>query len=230
MKNKLKSWLKFVYIIDLPFQVLFQQSPPMTQRIGYIVLLACIGILIWAITMGTEKMIRLILTNYLIGSICFALGQCINLRANQLATTPDATFLRFSYQGLANFLHAGQLTFELIVFALLVIIVFTSSTISISMPLNPSTEKLYNVIFIPLTLVSFVFALYFALMADGIPTLEVIKTSTANTFPIIQSFIDNIFWWMFAHGFLVIMLTSTIKLKVSFAKKTTVLPSGLDGV
>lgn len=165
----------------------------MTQRIGYIVLLACIGILIWAITMGTEKMIRLILTNYLIGSICFALGQCINLRANQLATTPDATFLRFSYQGLANFLHAGQLTFELIVFALLVIIVFTSSTISISMPLNPSTEKLYNVIFIPLTLVSFVFALYFALMADGIPTLEVIKTSTANTFPMIQSFIDNIF-------------------------------------
>jgi hypothetical protein len=36
------------------------------ERIGYAILLGVIAILIWAIIMGTEKMTRLIIGNYVI--------------------------------------------------------------------------------------------------------------------------------------------------------------------
>lgn len=200
----------------------------MIEGIGYLLLVIGVGILIWAITMGAEKMIRLILANYLIGSVCFALGQSIHLRANQLATTPEVKFLRLSYQHLANFLHVGQMTFEIIVFVALVALVFRSSTITIQMPPQASTEKLYNILLIPLTLLSFVFALYFAFMAEGIVSLEKITTAITTTFPVLQSFIDHIFYRMLAHGILVIIITGRIQLKISFQKKTTILPAGIE--
>ena len=56
----------------------------MEQRIGYLILLTCVGILIWAAWMGTEKMIKLILGNAVIAGVCFAFGNCIDLWANQL--------------------------------------------------------------------------------------------------------------------------------------------------
>jgi hypothetical protein len=56
----------------------------MEQRIGYGILLCCIGVLIRAARMGTEKMIKLIIGNALIAGTCFALGNSIHLRATQL--------------------------------------------------------------------------------------------------------------------------------------------------
>ncbi|MDR0369078.1 MAG: hypothetical protein LBH96_00650 [Candidatus Peribacteria bacterium] len=44
----------------------------MENRIGYIFLLGMIGIIIWTVLMGTEKMIRIIIGNYIIASTCFA--------------------------------------------------------------------------------------------------------------------------------------------------------------
>ena len=56
----------------------------MEQRIGYLILLACVGILIRAARMGTEKMMKLIIGNALIAGTCLARGNIINLRATQL--------------------------------------------------------------------------------------------------------------------------------------------------
>ena len=116
--------------------------------------------------MGTEKMIRLILGNYVIATICLAFGACINTRAAQLLTTPQMMFLKISYQGYANFLQQGQLTFILILFAILVTIVYTSSQINVSTMQGENSEKLYYILLIPFTLLSFIFALYIALSGE----------------------------------------------------------------
>jgi hypothetical protein len=55
--------------------------------------------------MGTEKMIKLILGNYLIAGTCFAFGECLTLRATQLGTMPEQTLLGMSYERFAHFLQ-----------------------------------------------------------------------------------------------------------------------------
>lgn len=114
--------------------------------------------------MGTEKMMRVILGNYVVAATCFAFGECINTRANQLLLTPQMSFLKISYESYANFLQQGQLTFILVLFVALVAIVYTFGKINVSTMQEASAEKLYYILLIPLTLLSFIFALYLALL------------------------------------------------------------------
>ena len=132
--------------------------------------------------MGTEKMIKVILGNFIVAATCFALGESITTRAHQLSLTPNATFLNISYQTLATFLQNGQLTFTIILFAALVALVYTSSKISVSTLQGANAEKLYYILLIPLTLLSFIFALYIACMGEGIEVLSYIQQSIGSTF------------------------------------------------
>ncbi|MDR3169097.1 MAG: hypothetical protein LBU27_05030 [Candidatus Peribacteria bacterium] len=197
------------------------------ERIGYAILLGAIAILIWAIIMGTEKMVSLIIGNYIIGGTCYAFGESIHYWANQLASTPETSFLGLNYQTLANFLNTGQLTFVLLLFVILTILVYTSSTIKVSTMQNPSAEKLYYIALIPLTLLSFIFALSLAVMGQGIETMTMIKQNVSGTFSFVGNFIQAMPLRMLTHGVIVLLISSHIRMKLSFAKKSTTLPEGL---
>jgi hypothetical protein len=132
------------------------------------------------------------------------------------------------YETLTHFLQSGQLTFILILFALLVALVYTSSTIEVGAVQNSQIEKLYYIIFIPLTLLSFIFALSIACMAQGVQTMEILQLSVSETFGFIGNFIEKMPIRMVVHGIVVLMLTSHIKLKFNFAKQSTTLPDGLE--
>lgn len=199
----------------------------MENRIGYLFLLGIIGIIIWAVLMGTEKMIRIIIGNYIIAATCFAFWESINTWSNQLLVTPDATFLKISYQSFANFLQNGQLTFIIILFVALVALVYTSSKINVSTMQWGNAEKLYYIFLIPLTLLSFIFALYIALMGEGIEVLTYIQKTIGGTFWFIQQFIENISFRMLAHGLIILIITSQLKLKINFSKKSTIIPEGI---
>ncbi|GHV24432.1 hypothetical protein FACS1894176_00790 [Bacteroidia bacterium] len=121
----------------------------------------------------------------------------------------------------------GQLTFVLVLFILLVVLVYTSSTIKVSTIQNPSTERLYYIALIPLTLLSFIFALSLAVMGEGIETMETIKQNVSGTFSFVGYFIQSLPLWMLAHGIVVLLISSHITIKLNFAKKTTHLPEGL---
>ncbi|MDR0606905.1 MAG: hypothetical protein LBG52_00805 [Candidatus Peribacteria bacterium] len=197
------------------------------ERIGYAILLGAIAILIWAVIMGTEKMVRLIIGNYIIGGTCYAFGESIHYRANQLANTPESSFLGINYQTLANVLHTGQLTFVLVLFIILTILVYTSSTIKVSTIQHPSAEKLYYIALIPLTLLSFIFALSLAVMGQGMETIAIIQQNVSVTFSFVREFIQTMPLRMFAHGVIVLLVSSHIRMQLSFSKKTTTLPEGL---
>ncbi|MDR0859547.1 MAG: hypothetical protein LBO09_00775 [Candidatus Peribacteria bacterium] len=121
----------------------------------------------------------------------------------------------------------GQLTFVLVLFIILIALVYTSSTIKVSTIQNPSTERLYYIALIPLTLLSFIFALSLAVMGEGIETMETIKQNVSGTFSFVGDFIQAMPLWMLAHGILVLLISSHINIKLNFAKKTTHLPEGL---
>ena len=101
---------------------------------------------------------------------------------------------------------------------------YAFSTIEVGNIQHSSVEKLYYILLIPLTLLSFIFAVYIACMANGVQAMDTVTAGISGTFVLIGGFINNISLWMLVHGILVIVITSHIKIKFSFAMKTTVLP------
>ncbi|MDR0369079.1 MAG: hypothetical protein LBH96_00655 [Candidatus Peribacteria bacterium] len=109
----------------------------------------------------------------------------------------------------------------------LVGLVYTSSKINVSTMQGTNAEKLYYILLIPLTLLSFIFALYIALMGEGIEALASIQNTIGGTFGFIQQFIEHISFRMLAHGIIILIITSQLKLKINFSKKSTIIPDGI---
>jgi hypothetical protein len=60
---------------------------------GIVILVAILAV--FAFTIGIEKMIRVILGNYILSSICLAASQSINLAVEAMKKTPELTFMGF---------------------------------------------------------------------------------------------------------------------------------------
>ena len=77
----------------------------MTENFITYGLLLFVGILaIVSFTIGIEKMIKVILGNYILSSICFAASQSITLAVQIMLKTPDVKFMGFTYDKIAKFL------------------------------------------------------------------------------------------------------------------------------
>jgi len=192
--------------------------------IWYIIVWIYIAITFWAILMWIDKMAKVIIWNYLVWITAFAFWNLINQWVNWLMTQPDATFLWLTYEKYANFLSAGQLTFILLLFALLIWIIYACWRIHVSFSTRATTEKLYFIILIPITVLSFIIGPYIALKADGIQALSFIESNIAKTFWLLVPFIRHIPFRMFINWVVFIIISSQINFKISVSAKTTKLP------
>ena len=131
--------------------------------IWYIIVWIYVAITFWAILMWIDKMAKVIIWNYLAWVTAFAFWNLINQWVKWLMVQPDSAFLWISYEKYANFLSAGQLTFILLLFAALMRIIYACWRINVSFSTRATTEKLYFIILVPLTVLSFVVGPYIAL-------------------------------------------------------------------
>ena len=192
--------------------------------IGYTILMVYIGIIFRTVLMWIDKMSRVIIWNYLAGITCFAFWNLIHQRVVWLKMSPTEKFIWISYEGFANFLSAGQLTFVLLLFAGLIRLIYACGKIQVNYATNIATEKLYFIILIPITVLSFVIGPYIALKADWIQALTLIESSIASTFGFLVGFIKHMPFWMFINWIAFIIISSQINFKVSLSPKTTQLP------
>lgn len=192
--------------------------------IWYIIVWIYIAITFWAILMWIDKMAKVIIWNYLVWITAFSFWNLINQWVNWLMIQPDATFLWLTYEKYANFLSAGQLTFILLLFTLLIWIIYACWRIHVSFSTRPTTEKLYFIILIPITVLSFIIGPYIALKADGIQALSFIESNIAKTFWLLVPFIRHIPFRMFINWIVFIIISSQINFKISVSAKTTKLP------
>ena len=88
--------------------------------VWYVIVWIYVAITFWAVLMWIDKMAKVIIWNYLVWITAFAFWNLINQCVRWLMIQPDVTFLWLSYEKYANFLSAGQLTFILILFAILI--------------------------------------------------------------------------------------------------------------
>ena len=192
--------------------------------IWYIILWIYIAITFWAVLMWIDKMAKVIIWNYLAWITCFAFWNLIQQRVNQLLTSPDSTFIWISYAKFANFLSAWQLTFVLLLFIWLIRLIYACWRIHVSFSTHASTEKLYFIILIPITVLSFIIGPYIALKANGIQAINLIERSVTQTFWFLTNFINNIPFRMFINWIIFIIISSQINFKISLSAKATKVP------
>ena len=195
--------------------------------IWYIILAWYIAITFRAVLMWIDKMAKVIIWNYLAWITCLAFWNLIHQRVNRLMSSPDSIFIWISYSKYASFLSAWQLTFVLLLFAWLIWLIYTCWRIQVSFSTPASTEKLYFVILIPITVLSFIIGPYIALTANGIQAIWFIESSLSKTFWFLVNFINHLPFWMFINWIVFIIISSHINFKISLSAKATKMPDGI---
>ena len=185
----------------------------MTENIITYGVITAISILaIFAFTIGIDKMMRIILGNYILNSICLAGGQSLTIAAQALQKTPEATMLGMQYSHIANFLTNGSMTILLIIYIILLIIVYKTSKLRIILPEDEALKKMLQIIFVPLTILSCILTLQIVIF--GISTINVADISAITTNPYIIQFIQLTPVRIFLHGIITILMSSEFKLRV----------------
>ena len=114
-------------------------------------------------------MIKILLGNYILSSICLAASQSIQLAITTLNKTPDLKLMGIAYPKVASFLQNGSMTIILILYIILLVVVYKTSKIKISLPDDEAIKKMLQILFIPLTVISMVLSLQIAILGiDGI--------------------------------------------------------------
>jgi len=189
----------------------------MTENLITYAIVVVVGILaIFAFTIGIEKMIRVILGNYILSSICLAASQSMNLAVETMKKTPDLTFMGFGYDKVANFLSNGSMTIILILYVILLVVIYKTSKIKISLPGDEAIKKMLQMIFVPLTVISMVLTLQIAILGmDGINIsgISSVANAVANN-PYMFQFVSLTPVRILLHGIITILITSEFKVSV----------------
>lgn len=189
----------------------------MTENLITYGIIILVGILaIFSFTIGIDKMIKIILGNYILNSICLAASQSIDLRAKVLRETPELTTLWFNNLKFANFLNNGSMTIILIVYLILLVMIYRTSKIRISLPDDEAIKKMLQLIFVPLTILSIVLTLQIVLLwmnGINITAIGSIATTVANNAYMFK-FVSLTPVRILLHGIVTIIITSEFKVRV----------------
>lgn len=189
----------------------------MTENLITYGILVVIWILaIFSFTIGIDKMIKIILGNYILSSICLAASQSINLAVNYMQKTPELSTLGIGHEKFSKFLDGGSTTIILIVYIIFLVIIYRSSKIRISLPGDEALKKMLQLIFVPLTILSMVLTLQIVLLGMNgisITAISSIATAVANN-PYMFKFVSLTPVWILLHGIITIFITSEFKVRV----------------
>lgn len=165
---------------------------------------------------GIDKMVKIILGNYILSSVCLAASQSIILAVNYMQANPELRSLGIVNTKFANFLENGSKIIILILYIVLLVIIYRTSKIKIKLPNDEALKKMLQLIFVPLTIISMVLTLQIVLLgidATNSNGIEKIATMVANN-PYIFKFIGLTPVRILLHGIIMIFVTSEFKLGV----------------
>ena len=186
----------------------------MTQQVIFYIFIVVLGALvIFSFAIGIEKMIKIILWNYILSSIARASSAAINVLIHYINANPDVSFFGMGSTTLANFFTNGKTTIVLILYILLIVLVYKKSKIHISLPMDDASRKMTQIIFVPLTVISIILTLQIALMGMEVTNIQSLSwlSETISTNPYIIMYFSLTPVWILLHGIVTIFLTSELK-------------------
>lgn len=169
---------------------------------------------VFSFVVGVEKMIKIILGNYILWSICLAASQSIGLLVNFLATAPEAKFAGMTYKTLWVFFADSKTTVVLVLYAVLLVVIYKTSKIQVNLPSDPALKNGLYALFVPLTVLSMILTLQIAITGMNVINaewLQVVSKELANT-PGIYTFLTMTPVWILLHGVATILITSELKI------------------
>ncbi len=186
-----------------------------TVIIYWIILLVAI-LVIFSFSIGSDKMIKIILGNYILGILCLAANQSITILITFLESTPTLKALGFTYQDLATFLQNGKITIVLVLYILFLLLLYSKSKIRISLPDDEILKKSLYIILVPLCVTSIILTFEIVLMGiNSIDTQSLQKLAfSLTTNDYLYQFITLTPLWILIHGVATVLITSEIKMNI----------------
>jgi len=187
----------------------------MTENLILYVILWVIWLLIvFAFVVGVEKMIKIVLGNYILWSICLAASQSIDVLVNFFASNPELKFAGITHKNLWVFFADGKMTIVLVLYIALLVVIYKTSKIYVHLPEDPALNKWLYVLFVPLTVLSMILTLQIAIMwINGVSVwqLQLLGKWFSNN-PGIYTFLTMTPVWILLHGLATILITSEFKI------------------
>lgn len=161
-------------------------------------------------------MIKIILWNYILSSICLATSQSINLWIKYLIANPEWKIFWMSNDWFANFLSNWQTTIVMIIYWILLFVIYQKSKITVKIPDDEIIKKSLHLFFIPLTVISFILTLQIAIMWINIldPVWITFLGNALDQNEYFQMFIRNTPIWILLHWIATIIITSEMKIRI----------------
>lgn len=123
-----------------------------------IFILAAILVII-SFIIGSQKMIKIILGNYILGTLCLAANQSTSILITFLQNTSSAKIATFTYGEIAKFLQDGKTTIILVFYVGLLLLMYQKSKIQISLPNDEILKRTFSFLLVPLTVISIILTL-----------------------------------------------------------------------
>lgn len=184
--------------------------------ITYIFLILLAILVILGFVIGNEKMIKIILGNYILATLCLAANQSLDLLVQFLSMTPTLKILGLSYEKISSFLVQWKMSIVLIFYLLLLFLMYHKSKIRISFPTDEILKKTFSLFLVPLTVISIILTLEIVILGMNSlnPTnLELLARSFTNNMYIIK-FVVFTPLWIFIHWLATVLITSEIKMSI----------------
>ena len=184
--------------------------------ITYIFLILLAILVILGFVIGNEKMIKIILGNYILATLCLAANQSLDLLVQFLSMTPTLKILGLSYEKISSFLVQWKMSIVLIFYLLLLFLMYHKSKIRISFPTDEILKKTFSLFLVPLTVISIILTLEIVILGMNSlnPTnLELLAREFTNNMYIIR-FVVFTPLWLFIHWLATVLITSEIKMSI----------------
>lgn len=162
---------------------------------------------------GFDKAVKLLLGNYIITGIVFAMGFALEWLIIYL-WSHDVNILWFDSSSLTNLITNAKLTLLLASYALWMFFRYKHSTINIQIPDDDVKRKGIMVLIVPLCVLGIILSLSIILLGNHIFDITWLENVIPNNTQI-QNIVFNIPTWIMIHGIIVFILSLNIK----FSKK-----------
>ena len=133
-------------------------------------MLTILSLILWL-----ERMIRIIMANYLIASILLGIGNFIDLITSKLLIGEAERWVDGLQRRLGKLLVAGKPTLLLTIYFVLLIFVINKAQIGIGKVRNEWLRWILTIVFLPCTVISIVVTLALAIYGNQVMDMEAIK-------------------------------------------------------
>jgi len=184
--------------------------------VSYIIIGVLAVLVIFSFSIWSEKMIKIILWNYILGILCLAANQSINILVNFLNTTPYSKIIWIQFGNISTFLADSKMWIVLVLYILFLLLLYYKSKIRVNLSDDEILKRSIYLILVPLCVMSIILTLEIVILGIDSINLQILQKLanwlTTNVY--LHGFITMTPVWILIHGIATVLITTEIKMNI----------------